>query len=93
MNTKHKMAIGGAGLVAAGIGLSVVGTALIAPAVFSFAARMVEKGAEALGVELESASRHVGTAAGTLRRSFNEATRAGVAEMRRGQPKDRTVAG
>jgi hypothetical protein len=44
----------------------------------------VDKGTERFGSELESASRRVGSAAGTLQRSFNEATRAGVAEMKRG---------
>ena len=83
MNTKHKMAIAGAGLVAAGIGLGIIGTGLIAP-VLAWAAKLLDKGTERLGSELESASRRVGSAAGTLQRSFNEATRAGVAEMKRG---------
>lgn len=83
MDAKQKMAITGTGLVAAGIGLSLLGVALIAPAVAGWAVRMVEKGTTRLGSELEDASRKVGAAAGTLRRSFNEATRAGLAEMRR----------
>ena len=70
--------------MAAGIGLGIVGTALIAPAVFAWAVKLVDKGTERLGSQLESASRRVGTVAGTLQRSFNEATRAGVAEMKRG---------
>jgi hypothetical protein len=87
MDNKQKMAIAGSGLVAAGIGLGIIGTAMIAPAAFALAAKLLEKGAEAVGGELESASRRVGTVAGTLRRSFNEATRAGVAEMKRSSSK------
>jgi len=76
MNTKHKMAIAGAGLVAAGIGLGIIGTGLIAP-VLAWAAKLLDKGSERLGSELESASRRVGSAAGTLQRSFNEAEERG----------------
>jgi hypothetical protein len=84
MNTKHKLAIAGSGLVAVGIGLGIIGAGLIAPALLAWAAKLVDKGTERFGSELESASRRVGSAAGTLQRSFNEATRAGVAEMKRG---------
>ena len=38
MDAKQKMAITGAGMVAAGLGLSIAGAALIAPAVFGWAA-------------------------------------------------------
>jgi hypothetical protein len=85
METKQKMAIAGSGLVAAGIGLSVVGAVLIVPAVFSWATRLIEKGAEGLTAGVEGASKTVGTVAGTLHRSFNEAKKAGVAELRRGR--------
>jgi hypothetical protein len=44
MEAKQKMAIAGSGLVVAGIGLGIVGMALIAPAVFTWTARLVEKG-------------------------------------------------
>jgi len=84
MNARDKMAIAGSGLVAAGIGLSVVGMALIAPAVFAWAGKLLDKGVERLGSRLETASRTAGTVAGTLQRSFTEATRAGGAEMKRG---------
>lgn len=83
MEGKQKMAVAGAGMVAAGIGLSVVGAVLIAPAVFSWASRLVEKGAEGLASKVEGASKTVGTVAGTLHRSFHEAKKAGVAELRR----------
>jgi hypothetical protein len=83
MEAKQKMAITGTGLVAAGIGLSIVGAALIAPAVFEWVTDMVEKGAGRVGAELEGASRKVGTVAGTLHRSFHEAKRAGIAELKR----------
>ena len=84
MKSQNKMAIVGSGMVAAGIGLSLVGAALIVPAIFASAAKLLEKGADRVGDELEGASRKVGTVAGKLHRSFNEAKRAGVAELRRG---------
>jgi hypothetical protein len=93
MEVKHKMAITGSGLVVAGIGLGIVGTALIAPAVFAWATRLVEKSSDRLAARFEEASKSVGTVAGTLHRSFNEAKRAGVAEMRRGRSGERNAAG
>ena len=93
METYQKMAIAGAGLVAAGIGLGVVGAALILPAVFAWTVQLVEKGADGLAAKVEGASKTVGTVAGTLHRSFNEAKKAGVAEMRRSQSNPRNVAG
>jgi hypothetical protein len=89
METKQKMAIAGSGLVVAGIGLGIVGAALIVPAVVAWTARLVEKGADSLTAGVEGASKTVGTVAGTLHRSFNEARKAGVAELRR----DRNAAG
>jgi hypothetical protein len=83
MEAKQKMAIAGSGLVAAGIGLGIVGTAMIAPAVLAWTVRLVEKGADGLAARVEEASKTVGTVAGTLHRSFSEARKAGVAEMRR----------
>jgi hypothetical protein len=83
METKQKMAIAGAGLLVAGVSLGVVGTALMLPAVFAGTARLVERGAEGLVGRVEGASKAVGTVAGTLHRSFNEAKKAGVAELKR----------
>ncbi len=83
MESKQKMAIAGSGLVVAGIGLGIVGAALIVPAVFAWTARTLEKGADGFAAKVEGASKTVGTAAGTLHRSFNEAKRAGVAEIKR----------
>jgi hypothetical protein len=83
METKQKMAIAGSGLVMPGIGLGIVGAALIVPAVFAWTARLVEKGADGLAARVEGASKTVGTVAGNLHRSFNEAKRAGLAEMKR----------
>jgi hypothetical protein len=83
MESKQKMAIAGSGLVVAGIGLGIVGAALIVPAVFSWTAQMLEKGADGFAAKVEGASKTVGAAAGTLQRSFNEAKRAGVAEIKR----------
>jgi hypothetical protein len=93
METKQKMAIAGSGLVVAGVGLSIVGAALIVPAVVTWAARLVDKGAEGLAAKVEGASKTVGTAAGNLHRSFNEARRAGLAEMRRSRSADTKIAG
>jgi hypothetical protein len=92
METKQKMAIAGSGLVVAGIGLGVLGALLIVPAVFSWTAALVEKGADGLAAKVEGASKTVGTVAGTLHRSFNEAKKAGVAEIRRGRSEDRHAA-
>jgi hypothetical protein len=83
MDAKQRMALTGTSLVAAGIGLSVVGVVMIAPAVFSWAATLVGRSSERFGTKLEDASRRAGTVAGTLQRSFREAARAGVAEMKR----------
>jgi hypothetical protein len=74
MDKKHKLAIAGAGLVVAGMGLSIVGMGLIAPAVFAWTVRLAEKGADGLVANLERASKTVGTVAGNLHRSLNEAT-------------------
>jgi hypothetical protein len=92
METKQKMAIAGSGLVVAGIGLGIVGAALIVPAVFAWTTRLVEKGADGLTARVEGASKTVGTVAGTLHRSFNEAKKAGIAELRRGLSEERSAA-
>jgi hypothetical protein len=83
MENTQKMAVAGSGLVVAGIGLGILGMALIVPAVFEWTVKVVEKGAGHFGPKLEGASRTVGTVAGTLHRSFNAAKEAGVAEIRR----------
>jgi hypothetical protein len=93
METNQKMAIAGSGLIVAGIGLGIVGAALIVPAVFAWTVSVVEKGADGLAAKVEGVSKTVGTVAGTLHRSFNEAKRAGVAEMKRSRPNERNVAG
>lgn len=93
METKQKMAMIGSGLVVAGIGFGIVGAALILPAVFAWTSRFVEKGADGLAARVEKASKTVGTVAGTLHRSFNQAKRAGVAEMKRSRPNESSVAG
>lgn len=85
METNQKMAIAGSGLVVASIGLGIVGCALIVPAVFAWTTRLIEKGADGISARVEGASKTVGTVAGTLHRSFNEAKKAGVAELRRGR--------
>jgi len=86
MEIKKKMAISGAGLLVAGAGLGILGAVLIAPAAFAWAMQLVEKGADGFTSKVEGASKTVGTVAGTLHRSFNEAKRAGIAELRRNRP-------
>jgi len=54
---------------------------------------LIEKSADGLAAKVEEASKTVGSVAGTLHRSFNEAKRAGVAEMNRGRSNRRNVAG
>ncbi len=93
MDTRQKMAISGAGLIVAGIGLGIVGAALLVPAAFAWTTRLVEKGADGLTAKVEGASKTVGTVAGTLHRSFNEAKRAGIAEIKRSRSNERSVAG
>jgi hypothetical protein len=93
METKQKMAVAGTGLVVAGIGLGIVGAALIVPALFEWTVRLVDRGADGLAARVEGASKTVGTVAGTLQRSFHEAKKAGVAELKRSRPNGRTVAG
>lgn len=84
MRTEQKIAITGAGLVVAGFGLGVLGAMLVLPAVVVWTAGQIEKRADRLLTHAERASRTVGTVAGTLQRSFSEAARAGVAEIRKG---------
>jgi hypothetical protein len=83
MDARQKMAIAGAGMIAAGIGLGVVGAGLIVPAVLQWATRFAEKGADRLSAEIEGASKRIGRVAGALHRSFNEAKRAGISEIKR----------
>lgn len=80
---KQKMAFAGASMVAVGIGLSLLGVVLMAPAIADWTIDALQKGTERVKPRLESASKTVGTVAGTLQRSFGEATRAGVAEFKR----------
>ena len=91
MESKQKLAIAGSGLVVAGIGLGIVGAAMIAPAVFAWTARFVEKAADTLAPKMEDASKSVGAVVGTLHRSFNEAKRAGLAEIKRNHLEERSA--
>ncbi len=93
MESKQKMAMAGSGLIAAGIGLGIVGAALIVPAVFEWTARLVGKGTDGFVNKVEGASKTVGTVVGTLHRSFTEAKKAGVAEIKRSHSNERSVAG
>jgi len=83
MDTQKKMAVTGAGLMALGFGFGVVGALLVVPAVVVWTASLVEKSADRLLGHAERASKTVGTVAGTLHRSFSEATKAGLAEVRK----------
>jgi len=93
MESKQKMAMTGSGLIVAGIGLGIVGAALIVPAVFAWATRLIEKGADGFTAKVEGASKTVGTVAGTLQRSFTEAKRAGVAEIKASRSHEGRAAG
>ena len=85
METKQKMAIAGSGLMVAGIGLGIVGAALVVPAVFAWTAEFLDKSVGKVASKVEGASKTVGTVAGTLHRTFTEAKKAGVAEIKRGR--------
>jgi hypothetical protein len=92
MKTEQKIAIAGAGMVVAGFGLGMLGAMLVVPAVVVWTASAIEKRADRLLSHAERASRTVGTVAGTLQRSFSEAAKVGVAEIRKGGgAKDRAV--
>jgi hypothetical protein len=92
MKTEQKIAIAGAGMVVVGFGLGVLGAMLVVPAVVVWTAGVIEKRADRLLGHAERASRTVGTVAGTLHRSFSEAAKVGVAEIRKGSgARDRAV--
>ena len=86
LNRTDKMAIAGLGLIAAGAGLGLIGAALIAPAVFNWAGKAVDKGTDRLAANAERTSRIVGSVVGTLQRSFTAAAKAGMAEGKREVP-------
>ncbi len=93
MEMRHKMAVSGAGLLVAGVALGVVGAALLVPAAFAWTTRLVEKGADGFTSKVTGASKTVGNIAGTLHRSFNEAKRAGIAEIKRSRSHGGSIAG
>jgi len=93
MDTKQKMAIVGSSLIVTGVGMGVVGLALLGPAAFACTTRLLEKGADGFTARVEGASKTVGAVAGTLYRSFTEAKKAGVAEIQRNRSKETNVAG
>jgi len=84
MDGNRKAAVVGAGLVATGFGLGVIGAALIVPAVFDWTVRQLDRRAARLAGRIETASKTIGSVAGTLQRSFHAAKEAGAAELRRG---------
>ena len=92
MDTKQKMAIVGSSLIVTGVGMGFVGFALLVPAAFAWTTRLVEKGAGDFTAKVEGASKTVGVVAGTLHRSFNEAKKAGLAEIQRNRSKETNVA-
>ena len=65
MDTKQKMAIVGSSLIVTGVGLGLVGAALLVPAAFEWTARLVEKGADGFSAKVERASKTVGAVAGS----------------------------
>lgn len=78
MESKEKMAIVGSGLVVGGFGLGIVGLVMILPVVFAWTARVAGRSACGLASKMEGASRTVGSAAGTLHRSFTQAAKVGA---------------
>jgi len=93
MDTKQKMVIVGSSLIVTGVGMGLVGFALLVPAAFAWTTRLVEKGADGFTAKVEGASKTVGAVAGTLHRSYNEAKKAGLAEIQRTRSSERSVAG
>ncbi|MDP8990092.1 MAG: hypothetical protein M3N41_08455 [Acidobacteriota bacterium] len=93
MEMKQKMAISGAGLIVAGVGFGIVGAALLVPAAFAWTTRLIERRADDFTAKMEGASKTVGAVAGTLHRSFKEARRAGLADIKRSRSAEGTVAG
>jgi hypothetical protein len=93
MDTKQKMAIVGSSLIVTGVGMGVVGFALLVPAAFAWTTRLVEKGADGFTARVEGASKTVGAVAGTLHKAFNEAKKAGLAEIQRNRSKETNVVG
>ena len=65
MDTKQKMAIVGSSLMVTGVGLGLVGAALLVTAAFEWTARLVEKGADGFTAKVERASKTVGVVAGS----------------------------
>ena len=72
MDAKQKMAISGAGLIVAGIGLGIVGAALLVPAAFAWTTRLVEKGADGFTAKVEGASTADCRMVGVLPRSDHD---------------------
>ena len=93
MDTKQKMAIVGSSLIVTGVGMGVVGFALLVPAAFAWTTRLVAKGADGFTARVEGASKTVGAVAGTFHRSFNEAKKTGLAEIQRNRSKETNVVG
>ncbi|HVT93009.1 MAG TPA: hypothetical protein VHD76_09215 [Bryobacteraceae bacterium] len=83
MDSKQKMGIAGAGLLVLGTGLSLLGAALLTPIFAGWAAAWAQKGTARLTASGERASQTIGTVAGTLHRSFREAARTGISEIRK----------
>jgi hypothetical protein len=74
MNNKQKLGIAGAGMLTAGIGLTIAGIACLTPLVASLALRAVQKGTAQAIQGIERASKTAGTVAGKMEMAVRRAT-------------------
>ena len=74
MDHKQKLGIAGAGMLTAGIGLSILGIACVMPFVVSLAVRAVQKGTEQAIQGIERASKTAGMVAGKMELAVRRAT-------------------
>ena len=74
MDNKQKLGMAGAGMLTAGIGLTIAGLACLTPFVVSLAVRAVQRGTEQAIQGIEQASKTAGTMAGRLEMAVRRAT-------------------
>jgi uncharacterized membrane protein HdeD (DUF308 family) len=74
MNTKQKLGIAGAGMLTAGVSLTIAGLACLTPLVVSLAMRAVQKGTAQAIQGIERASKTAGTVAGKMEMAVRRAT-------------------
>ncbi len=74
MDNKQKLGIAGAGMLTAGIGLTIAGMVCLTPFLVSLAVRAVQRGTEQAIQGIEQASKTAGTVAGKLEMAVRRAT-------------------